>query len=295
MEVVHIRALPRFAIGLIIVAFAGCDKSDGPTSPSPGPGTLPYYTVIGASDATGHGGSIECAPFDLDCADGTGYAQRIIRRYRREQGNADYRNLGVPGQVMNPALESLATQLGRSEGGNFTVRQAPFVKPETTMVTIFAGGNDANVIGEAVRAGLGGNDPRAFIDAQIRQWGNDYETLIDTVRSRAPAARIVVLNLPNMGAAPYVAASPTIERSMLQRIAVGLTDRANALTSRGVLVVDLMCEPRIYSAGNFSPDGFHPSDSGYALIAELAYPAVADGIAHPPLASCPSRTLLPEY
>lgn len=289
-----IRVLSSFSVALA-VTLAGCNKSDGPTSPSPGPPATPYYTVIGASDAIGYGGSVACAPFDLECPDGTGYAQRIIRRLRQERGQTDYRNLGVPGQVMNRATEDLGIRLGRTEGGNFMDRQAPFVRAETTMITMFAGGNDANVIGEAVRAGLGGSDPRAFIDAQVAQWGSDYGTLINDIRFRTPGARIVVLNVPNLGAAPYVAANPMIERSILQRIAVGLADRANSLTSRGVLVVDLMCEPRIYNAGNFSADGFHPSDSGYALIAELTYPALANGAASAPLSSCPQRTLLPVY
>lgn len=288
------RVLPRCALALV-VAFAGCDKKDGPTSPSPGTPTTPYYTVIGASDAVGYGSSIVCAPFDLQCLDGTGYAQRIIRRFRAERGQADYRNLGVPGQVMNRAVEDLARQLGRDTGGNFTDRQVPFVKAETTVVTIFAGGNDANVIGEAVRAGLAGPDPRAFIDAQLAQWGTDYGAMIDTIRRQAPSARIVVLNVPNLGAAPYVAGNPAIERSMLQRIAVGLADKANGMAGRGALVVDLMCEPRIYNPGNFSADGFHPSDSGYALIADLTYPVLADGAGQAPLSSCPSRTLLPAY
>lgn len=274
---------------------AGCDKSEGPTSPSPGPGATPYYTVIGASDATGHGASVECAPFDLDCQNGTGYAQRIIRRFRQERGNADYRNLGVPGQVLNGAVEDLASQLGRETAGNLIARQMPFVKPETTMLSIFAGSNDANVIGEAVRAGLGGNDPRAFIDAQVRQWGSDFGAMINTIRDQAPAARIVVLNVPNLGLAPYVASNPIIERSILQRITVGLADQANALTSRGVIIVDLMCEPRIYNAGNFYSDGFHPNDNGYALMAELTYPALADGVSHAPAAGCAQRTQLPAY
>ena len=33
-----------------------------------------------------------------------------------------------------------------------------------------------------------------------------------------------------------------------------------------------MCEPRVYDAREFSSDGFHPSDSGYALMAELGLP-----------------------
>ena len=50
----------------------------------------------------------------------------------QERGQADYRNLGVPGQVMYRAVEDLARQLGRDTGGNFMDRQAPFVKAETT-------------------------------------------------------------------------------------------------------------------------------------------------------------------
>ncbi len=289
-----IRVLSSFTIALAIF-LAGCSKSDGPTTPSPGTPVIPYYTAIGASDATGHGGSVECAPFDLDCPNGTGYAQRLIRRFRQERGEADYRNLGVPGQVLNRTTEDLARQLGRETSGNFADRQAPFVKPETTMLTIFAGANDANVIGEAVRAGLGGANPRAFIDAQVQQWGADFGNMINSIRSDAPSVRIVVINVPNLGAAPYVAANPVIERSILQRITVGLADQANALTSRGVLIVDLMCEPRIYNAGNFYSDGFHPNDNGYALIADLTYPALANGSASAPLSSCPQRTLLPAY
>ena len=47
--------------------------------------------------------------------------------------------------------------------------------------------------------------------------------------------------------------------------------------SQNVLVVDLMCEPRVYEPGSFSADGFHPSDRGYAIIADLAYPRLATG------------------
>ncbi len=287
------RVRSRLLLGFLLLPVIACEKSEGPTAPTPP--TTPYYAAIGASDATGHGASIECAPFDLGCENGTGYAQRIIRRLRQERGNTEYRNTGVPGQVLNRALEDLARQLGRDTSGNFIDRQAPFVRPETTMVTIFAGGNDANVIGEAIRQGHGGTDPRAFIDARVQQWGSDFGAMINTIHGQAPSARIVVLNVPNLGLAPYVAGLPVLERSILQRITVGLADQANALTSRGVLIVDLMCEPRIYNAGNFSSDGFHPNDNGYALIADLAFPAVANGVATGPQPNCQARTQLPAY
>jgi lysophospholipase L1-like esterase len=162
-------------------------------------------------------------------------------------------------------------------------------------LTVFAGGNDANVIAQAVRAGRGGADVRGFIDAQVNQWQNDLHDLLRRVRQRAPSTRVVALNLPNLGAAPYVAGLPVLERSIMQRIAVSLTDRINTLTSQNVLVIDLMCDARIYNSSLFSSDGFHPSDSGYALMSELTYPALTSNSAPSPSSSCPQRTLLPVF
>jgi lysophospholipase L1-like esterase len=191
---------------------------------------------------------------------------------------------------------SLGRDIGRSDiPSNFVDSIPPFVPTTTTHVTIFAGGNDTNVIAQAVRAGRGGIDIRGYIDAAVRQWGLDYEELIRRIRARAPSARIVALNLPNLGAAPYVAGNTTQERSVVQRIAVGLSDRVNALTSMNVLVVDLLCEPRVYEPSAFASDGFHPSDRGYATIAELTYPRLAAGPGVPPSSTCAQRTLLPVF
>ncbi|MEW6323384.1 MAG: SGNH/GDSL hydrolase family protein [Acidobacteriota bacterium] len=295
------RGFRLVAVVLALAAAAGCNRLiESPTAPSPPPAPGPagqsvYYTVIGASDALGVGGSVVCAPFDLDCANGTGYAQQIRRRLQQSGRTVQYRNLGIPGGVLSRAVQDLAQAIGREVLSNFIDQQAPFVPTGTTHVTIFAGGNDANTIGQAVRAGRGGADVRGFIDQQVRQWGNDYETLIQRVRERAPSAQIVVANLPNLGAAPYLAGSPAVERSIMQHIAVGLADRANALASRGVIVVDLLCEPGIYLPANFAPDGFHPSDAGYALMADRLFPALVNGSAPTPSASCPQRALLPAY
>ena len=38
-------------------------------------------------------------------------------------------------------------------------------------------------------------------------------------------------------------------------------------------------------------DGFHPNDSGYAIIADLAFPAVLNGTAPSPSSSCSQRTI----
>jgi lysophospholipase L1-like esterase len=288
-----LRRAALLSILVYALAASACsEESDTPSSPSP-PSNTWHYTPLGASDAVGVGGSVPCAPFDLNCPTGTGYAQTILRRLRAERGDTAYLNLGVPGAVMSPAIEALAAQIGLGVERNMTEGQAPHVPPATTHITIFAGSNDANVVGEAVRQGRGGSDIRAFVDQQVRQWADDYETLIGRVRQRAPNARIVVLNLPNLGVAPYLGGRSTQERSIMQRIAVGFADGANALTARGVLVVDLMCEPRLYNPANFSSDGFHPSDQGYALMAELAYPRLTSGAGAAPATACPQRALLP--
>lgn len=292
----HLRTLLLSLLPLLLLTAAACSKDrDTPTSPTPRPNGPASYTAIGASDALGAGGSVVCAPFDLGCANGTGYVQQLSRRLRAQLGaETAYQNLGVPGGVLSPAMSALGSEFNRV-ALNFIERQAPFVPPGTTHMTIFAGGNDANIIGEAVRAGRGGSDVRGYIDQQVRQWGTDYETLIDRVRSRAPNARIVAINVPNLAVAPYMASSTTQEKSMMQRIAVGLAERANALSARGVLVVDLLCEPRIYSPANFSSDGFHPSDQGYTLMADLAITPLMSGSAPTPAANCPQRTLVPVF
>ena len=67
-------------------------------------------------------------------------------------------------------------------------------------------------------------------------------SLVTGIRDRAPNARIVILNLPNMAAMPYVSGRSVAQKRLLQQISVGFSAEVNALTSLGVLVVDLMCE-----------------------------------------------------
>jgi lysophospholipase L1-like esterase len=288
---------PRLLIAALLALFGSgiaCSKAETPTAPTPGDGPI-FYTAIGASDGIGIGSSAPCFPF-TDCPDGAGYVQILRRRLMESGRTVGHRNLSIPGAVLSPAIFDLAASIGRpieSLAGNFLERQGPFVPAETTHVTIFAGGNDANVIGQAVLAGRGGSDPGAYIDAQVRQWGTDLEELIARIRSRAPNARIVALNMINLAGAPYVASRPPSERSIIQRIAVGISDRVNALTSRNVLVVDLMCDARLYQPSNYSSDGFHPGDGGYAVFAENALPALRDGANNQPNTGCAQRRIVP--
>jgi len=291
----------RLLIAALLALFGSgiaCNKSTSPTSPTPTPADGPiFYTAIGASDGIGFGSSAVCVPF-TDCPDGAGYVQILRRRLRDAfpSRTVEHRNLSIPGAVLSKAIEDLARDIGKpiSElAGNFIERQSPFVPTNTTHVTIFAGGNDANVIGNAVLAGRGGSDPNAYIDAQVRQWGVDLEDLVARIRARAPNARIVALNMINLAGAPYLASRPASEKSIMQRIAVGISDRANALTAKNVLVVDLMCDARLYLAQNYSSDGFHPGDPGYVIFADDSFPALKDGTNSQPNTGCSQRRLFP--
>lgn len=292
------RELKLTAAVVTICLLTACSSSsDGPDSPT-GPTTTTgpiKYTAIGASDGIGIGSTAPCIPF-TECPEGRGYVQILRRDLTATGRTVTHQNLSLPGAVLSRAIEDLARDIGRpieNAVGNFIERQAPFVPNDTTHLTIFAGGNDANVIGQAARAGRGGSDPNGFVDAQIRQWGLDIADLVNRVRSRAPNARIVALNLPNLAGSPYVAGYTASEKSLMQRIAVGLSDRVNALTSQGVLVVDLMCDARLYQPGNYSADGFHPGDNGYRIFAELTLPALRDGTASPPNTGCAQRRIVP--
>ena len=254
---------------------------------------------MGASDAVGVGSSVPCL-FNVDCANGTSYVSVLARALRNSGKTVALTNVGVPGAVMSPTIQALTRQIGRNDViANFIENQVPFVTASTTHVTIFAGGNDANAIAQAIRAGVPGsdtpNDIRAYVDRQVAQWGTDLDDLIRRIRARSANTRIVAYNLPNLAALRYVAGLSTFERSILQRIAVGLSDRVNALTAQNVLVIDLLCEPRIYADGNVSGDGFHPSDAGYQLMADLGFNAMANGTASTPSGSCAPRTVFPAF
>ena len=284
---------------LVLLATTGCSQINkvkeilSPTAPTPVTTTTSGslgYTAIGASDGIGFGGSAPCVPF-TDCPNGTGYVQVLARQLAAGGRPVTHLNLSIPGAVLSRAIEDLASSIGRSVPGNFIDREAPFVPTSTTHVTIFAGGNDANTIGQALRAGAGSADPNAYVDGQVRQWGTDLVDLIARIRARAPSARIVALNLPNLAASPYVASYTPTEKRQMQRIAVGMSDRVNGLTANNVLVVDLLCDARLLLPANYASDGFHPSDSGYAIIAEKTLPPLRDGTAQAPSPTCAQRTI----
>jgi lysophospholipase L1-like esterase len=158
---------------------------------------------------------------------------------------------------------------------NFLEQELPFVQRDSTVVTIFAGGNDTNVVARSV-SGSANDNPRAYVDDQVEKFATDMQTLISGIRSRAPSARIVITNLPNFAGAPFTRKYTLDQRRALQQISVGFSvEGINPLASQpNVAVVDLLCEDRFYVSSSYSSDGFHPSDAGYAIMAEKMLTAI---------------------
>jgi lysophospholipase L1-like esterase len=275
---------------------AACNKSsDGsnPAGPTPLMPSVPVvYTAIGASDANGVGSSVVCVPF-TECPNGMGYVQVAVRSLQSQGFTVALRNLGIPTAVIGRDFQTLGQQYGRTIEGNFIDQEMPFIRTDSTVVTVFAGGNDVNVITAALGGGAGGSDPNGYIDAQVRAFAADYSVLISGIRRLAPSARIVALNVPNMAGLPYLAGASINQRRAAQRAAVGMTTTVvNPLVGQGVVVVDLMCDGRSYQPSNYYSDGMHPNDAGYAFVASEVQRAMTSGSYPAPQSSCGPMTIV---
>ena len=203
-------------------------------------------------------------------------------------------NLGIPTGVISRSFQDLGTQLGRTVLGNFIDQEAPFVPRQATLVSIFAGANEVNVITSALGAGAGGTDPAGYVDQQVRVFGDDFARLLSTSRARSPSARIVILNVLNVAGMPFLTGVSLAQRQAAQRASVRMTTTVvNALASPTVAVIDLLCDARLYDRGIYSGDGFHPNDAGYALLGNEIVNAATSASYPAPRSSCPQMSIVP--
>jgi lysophospholipase L1-like esterase len=278
------------------VGAIGCGKlgagNGSPTAPggTPAAGSTINYSALGASDANGIGSSVPCF---ADCPNGTGYVFVTERALRAQGYTVNLTLLGIPTATIGPDFQALGLRYGRTVAANLIEFLAPFVTHDATLVTIFTGGNDVEVILDALAGGAGGSDPAGFIDAQVRAFAADYATLLTTVRGRSASARIIALNLPNFASIPLYAGAPLSTRQAAQRASVGITTTVvNPLTSQGVTVVDLMCRSTFYNGLLFSSDGFHPNDNGYAMLANLIVEAATSSSYPTPSSTCSEMSVV---
>ena len=296
-RVLRVCAALVFAAGAAVAAACGSlpttpDPTDGNSGGNGSSNTI-YYTAVGASDAIAIGASVPCLPF-VECPAGTGYVQLLNRRLAEGGKTVNLLNLGIPGAVLSPRIQTISQSYGPRVDFNFMERELPFVSRDSTVVTIFAGGNDTNVVARSVSGASNGN-PRGYVEDQTRQFASEMTALVDGIRSRAPQARIVIANLPNFAGAPFTNNYTLDQRRVLQQISVEFSRvGVNPLASRpNVAVVDLLCEDRMYAASSYSADGFHPNDNGYAVMADLMLNAIRDTNYPAPSGSCGRMSIVP--
>ena len=289
----------RVSAAILVAAAAMASACSSPTSPDDkggaGAGTnaVVYYTAVGASDAIAIGASVSCLPF-IDCPAGTGYVQILSRQLAEGGRTVNLLNLGIPGAVLSPRIQAISQSYGPRVDFNFIDRELPFVSRDSTIVTVFAGGNDVNVVARSISGSANGN-PRAYVDDQVRQFASEMALLVDGIRARAPSARIVIANLANFAGTPFTNSYTLDQKRALQQISVGFSkDGINPLASRSnVAVVDLLCEERFYATSAFSSDGFHPNDTGYAIMAEMMLRAIRETNYPAPSSSCGRMAIVP--
>ncbi len=285
--------LPAVCAAAVLAALALTSNACSATTPAGPDDGSQIYTAVGASDAIAIGASVSCLPL-VDCPAGTGYVQVIARQLAQGGTPVNLRNLGIPGAVLSPRIQQISQSYGPRVDFNFIQRELPFVDDESTVVTIFAGGNDTNVVARSV-SGESNGDARAYVAAQVALFATEMRSLVDGVRTRAPNARIVIANLPNFAGTPFAKNYTSLQRRVLQQVSVGFSvDGINPLASRpNVAVVDLLCEDRFYLTSSFSADGFHPNDSGYMIMAEKMLAAIRTSNYPAPSASCGRMSLVP--
>ena len=147
-------------------------------------------------------------------------------------------NLGIPGITLHDAL-------------NLELPVALDSHPE--LVTIWLGVND-------------------IVDrVPISSYSHDLDLMLKRLRSQAPAARILIANIPDLTLLPYFASSN--QQLLHQQIEQYNATIVHETQQYHVFLVDL--SQQNYNLREhpeyISNDGLHPTDLGYLQLAELFY------------------------
>lgn len=146
-----------------------------------------------------------------------------------------YTNLGVSGSIASQALRD----------------QAPAaITRDPTLVTVWLAVNDLN-------AGI-----------HPAQYGTTLDALLDALVSRTRAS-VFIGNVPDLRPVPvYARLDPQVVAARVSAFNAEIARSAGRHSGR-VVVVDLHTgSAELVTSATVSPDGFHPSDRGYELIAE---------------------------
>ena len=273
-------------ITALAVSAASCSKSDSGDTPTSRPiRTLSLTPCSAPATASASAARSSALRSISDAKTAPATRRRIRRRFQADGRTVSYLNLSGPRSRALACDRRSRRSIGARTRATFVERYPPFVPPGTTHVTIFAGGNDANIIGSAVSGGPGrARHPR------LRRWtGSSVGQRSGRVRqSRAQpvvhrADRRLQPAEPGRRTVHGGTHRPGAQHHAAHRHRPHGPDQQPHEPRR--LVVDLMCDPRLPQPASYSSDGFHPSDAGYAIMAELGYAALTSGAAPAPRTS----------
>ncbi|RYX82392.1 hypothetical protein EON83_19435 [bacterium] len=203
------------------------------------------YTALGDSTALGRGAMTS-----------QGYSARLERMLQSADGPG-----GKGWRLSVRAISGFsAPDTLRKVAGQSMLSLA--VADNPSVMTVWLGLNDVN------RIGL--NNPSLETLAELT---SSYNTIISTLATKT-RAKVVVADVPNIGALPFGLAQPLGVRTTLARLSIEAQKLINAAvkpTSFGRVV--LLNDPGTRT--NFtSGDGFHPSNNGYLLVANKMFAAL---------------------
>jgi len=222
---------PSLALATPTTAPTATARPTATLPPSPTPTVSPAPRASSAVHYVAIGASDTVGVGSLDPATGS-WPSRIAALL--PQGST-YRNLGVSGSL---AAQARAEQLPTA------------VAEQPTAVTIWLAVND--------------------LDAEVAP--ADHAAAIDAILAdltRATSARVFIGNVPDLRAVPaYAGADQVALGAIVTAYNQGIAAAAAKHPGR-VRVVDLFTgSAELTTQLTVAPDGFHPSDAGYVLIAQ---------------------------
>jgi lysophospholipase L1-like esterase len=172
-----------------------------------------------------------------------GYAYRVFSEIKKTHPQSTYTNLAVPGATSVDVLRYQVPKLHRADA---------------SLVLLTVGSNDA------------------FVYRDVAKFTKDYRRLLVAIRAAAPRARIVATGMPNASESSHV---PDFARTIVATMCAMQNEAiAKESSAQGARVVDLYAlTSRMKKSDRsrfLSHDDLHPSDAGYAEIANAALPVV---------------------
>lgn len=167
-----------------------------------------------------------------------GYVFLIADRIAAARTGVDLRNLGIPGAQIDSFVSIMLPRA---------------VETDPEIITVWAGSNDL----------VAGMSPQEF--------GTQLNTLLSELRSRT-GAQIFIGDLIDLTKAPRFRSEPDkdVTRSRIDAFNARISSTAGA---NGAVLVRLSAAPLDDSL--FSGDGFHPSNEGYARLADAFWEEIA--------------------